>query len=129
PRRWVALSNPGLAALLTEKIGDRWLVHPEEELPKLERLAPDVSFQRAWRGVKLRNKRRLSRELLRRTGVDVDPTSMFDVQVKRFHEYTRQRLAVLNIVATYLRALEASSPPVTARTWIFGGKAAPGYAM
>jgi starch phosphorylase len=129
PRRWVALSNPGLAALITGRIGDRWLVHPEEELPALEPCASDAAFRRAWREVKLANKRALAGELLRRTGVEADPASMFDVQVKRFHEYKRQHLAVLNIVAAYLRLLENPAVEVTPRTWIFGGKAAPGYAM
>ncbi|HEX6853486.1 MAG TPA: glycogen/starch/alpha-glucan phosphorylase [Candidatus Polarisedimenticolaceae bacterium] len=128
PRRWVALSNPGLAALITGRIGDRWLVHPEEELPAIESYASDAAFRRAWREVKLANKRTLAEELALRAGVPVDPESMFDVQVKRFHEYKRQHLNVLNIVATYLRLLDDPGGNVVPRVWIFGGKAAPGYA-
>jgi len=127
PRRWVALSNPRLAALITKGLGDRWLTHTEEELPGLERFAGDASFRRGWREAKAKNKEDLAGLIRERAGVAVDPSSIFDIQVKRFHEYKRQHLNVLHVITLLDRLRKgADAPP---RTVIFGGKAAPGYAM
>ena len=128
PRRWLALSNPGLSALVTRHIGDKWVSQLESELPRLEPLAGDGGFQHEWREVKAANKRRLAAFIKERAGVRVDPQSLFDVQVKRLHEYKRQHLNVLYIITLYnqiLRGQVQASP----RTVIFGGKAAPGYRM
>jgi glycogen phosphorylase len=126
PRRWIVLSNPGLSALLTQHIGDRWIADLEGELAKIERFATDNEFQAAWRDVKAANKRTLARFLGDRTGITVDPQSMFDIQVKRLHEYKRQHLNALYLVTEY-RRLKDGGDPGTPRTVIFGGKAAPGY--
>ena len=126
PRRWIALSNPELAALISDRIGDRWLWSLEEELIRLEPLAQDVEFQAAWRTVKAGNKRRLAGLIKQRVGIDVNPESLFDIQVKRLHEYKRQHLNVLYLVTEYLR-LRGGGVPGPPRTVIFGGKAAPGY--
>jgi starch phosphorylase len=129
PRRWIALSNPELAALITRHIGDRWIAHLDEELPRLEPLADDPEFQTAWRAVRLANKRRLAALLAERTGVRCDIESMFDVQVKRIHEYKRQHLNVLHLVTLYNRIKRRIAVPDAPRTVVFGGKAAPGYRM
>lgn len=126
PRRWLALSNPALADLITEKIGDRWVNHLEE-LRRLESFADDPSFQEAWRRVKRANKEKLAREIRNTTGIEVDCDSLFDIQAKRIHEYKRQHLNVLNIIALYARLKRNPDLDVTPRSFIFGGKAAPGY--
>jgi glycogen phosphorylase len=128
PRRWIVLSNPGLTALLTQHIGDRWISDLEGELAKLEPLATDSGFQAKWREVKATNKRTLAKFLGDRTGITVDPQSMFDIQVKRLHEYKRQHLNALYLVTEY-RRLKDGGNPGTPRTVIFGGKAAPGYRL
>jgi len=128
PRRFMVLANPGLARLITEKIGDTW-VRRLEELRKLEPLADDPDFRWRWRQVKLDNKQRLARVILERTGVAVDPSSMFDIQVKRIHEYKRQHLNVLHIIALYNRIKQDPGYSLSPRSFIFGGKAAPGYFM
>jgi glycogen phosphorylase len=128
PRRFVALSNPGLTKLITSRIGDDW-IRDLKQLRKLEAFADDPEFQQQWRDVKLANKRQLAALIAERTGIKVAPESLFDVQVKRIHEYKRQHLAALHIVTLYLwlrRHPQAQLPP---RTFIFGGKAAPGYLM
>ena len=129
PRRWMLLSNPALAALITENLGPRWVTHPEEELPRLEQSMDDTGFLDAWRRIKRDNKRALARLILERTGVVVDPASLFDVQVKRIHEYKRQHLNLLHVIALYLRLKREPDADVTPRTFVFGGKAAPGYFM
>jgi len=128
PRRFVALSNPGLTKLITSRIGDDWL-GDLNQLRKLEAFADDAEFQQRWREVKLANKRRLAAFIAQRTGIKVMPESLFDVQVKRIHEYKRQHLAALHIVTLYLRLRRDPQVDVPARTFIFGGKAAPGYFM
>src|SRR5262249_11373786 len=108
--------------------GDGWL----QDLNKprdLEPLAGTVVFQEQWRLVKLANKRRLAALIQQRTGIIVDPESLFDVQVKRIHEYKRQHLAALHILTLYLRLRRDSQADIPPRTFIFGGKAAPGYFM
>jgi starch phosphorylase len=129
PRRWVALSNPGLAGLITRSIGDGWIRHFEDEIGQIERYAKDRSFRDEWATVKRGNKERLAAMLRERTGVTVDPDSLFDVQVKRIHEYKRQHLNVLHIITLYNRIRKDPRTDVVPRTFIFGGKAAPGYFM
>jgi starch phosphorylase len=129
PRRWMVLSNPKLAELITSRIGDRWISHTEENLKELEPHADDEEFRRRWREVKVENKRHLASVLKARTGVDIDPDSLFDVQVKRLHEYKRQHLNVLHVVTLYNRLKKNPTLDPPPRTVIFGGKAAPGYFM
>ena len=126
PRRFVGLSNPRLTALINDAIGDGWMKELEQ-LQRLEPMAEDAGFREAWREVKLDNKRVLAARIARRTGIHTDPRSMFDIQVKRIHEYKRQHLAVLNIVDLYERIRRDPALDVAPRTFIFGGKAAPGY--
>ena len=128
PRRFVALSNPGLTKLINARIGDRWLKHLDR-LRQLESLADNAEFQRHWREVKLANKRRLAALIAKRTGITVAPESLFDVLVKRIHEYKRQHLDALHILTLYLRLKHDPQTDVPSRTFIFGGKAAPGYFM
>jgi starch phosphorylase len=127
-RRWVALSNPRLADLITGRIGERWLTWPED-LRQLESLAGDPEFQSEWRQVKLENKRQLARLIREQTGIVVEPGSLFDIQVKRLHEYKRQHLNVLHVITLYRRLKQNRTLDVPPRTVIFGGKAAPGYFM
>jgi glycogen phosphorylase len=129
PRRWVVLSNPGLSDLITKSIGDSWPSNLETELKKLEPFADDAGFQKKWQKVKSDNKRRFASLIKERTGIVVDPESLFDIQVKRFHEYKRQHLNILNVVTLYNRIKKDPKADITPRTIIFGGKAAPGYFM
>ena len=129
PRRWVVFSNPALADLITSKIGDRWVSHMEEELPRLEDFAEAAGFQDSWRSIKEGNKVRLAAIIRERTGIAVDPHSLFDIQVKRIHEYKRQHLNVLHVITRYLRIKRDPGADVVPRTIIFGGKSAPGYYM
>jgi len=128
PRRWLALSNPRLASLLNEVLGEGWL-KDLDQLRQLERYADDSSFLERWQGTKLAVKNQLSQYIHRHTGVLVDPASLFDVQVKRIHEYKRQHLNALQVVAQYLRIKNGQADGMAPRTVIFGGKAAPGYYM
>jgi starch phosphorylase len=128
PRRFVAIGNPPLTRLITESIGDEWL-SDLHELRRLEPRADDEEFQHQWRKVKLAAKRDLASYLKLRTGVDVNPESLFDIQVKRIHEYKRQHLKVLYILALYLHLKRDPDAYVPPRTFIFSGKAAPGYFM
>lgn len=127
-RRFVAVSNPGLTQLVTSRIGDGWLKNADQ-LRRLEPLADDEEFQEQWREVKLANKRRLASRIADRTGIAVAPDSLFDVLVKRIHEYKRQHLQVLHILTQYLRLKRDPGADIPSRTFIFGGKAAPGYFM
>jgi starch phosphorylase len=126
PRRFIVLSNPGLSKLITDSIGDKWPANLEE-LRKLETFAVDPAFEEQFRNVKLENKKALAKLIKERTGIIVDPSSMFDIQVKRIHEYKRQHLNVLNIITQYLRLKHNPDMEIVPRTFIFGGKAAPGY--
>ena len=128
PRRFLALSNPSLSELITRKIGTGW-VRNLEELRRLEEFAEDMEFHRDWRRVKLTNKGTLAAVIKERTGVAVNPASLFDIQVKRLHEYKRQHLNVLHIITLYNRLKRQPEQDITPRTFIFGGKAAPGYFM
>jgi glycogen phosphorylase len=129
PRRWMVLYNPDLSALITRKLGDRWIVHPEEELRGLEKFAEDQGFQQEWQQIKHGNKERLSVFIKEQTGILVDPDTFFDIQVKRIHEYKRQHLNILHVVTLYNRIKKNPGLEITPRTFIFGGKAAPGYFM
>jgi len=129
PRRWMLLSNPSLARLISDTIGDAWTRDLERELPHLEAHASDPSFQDAWRQVKAANKRALAALVRKDTGIAIDPETLFDVQVKRIHEYKRQHLNILHVIALYQRLKQQPRAPFTPRTFLFGGKAAPGYFM
>ena len=126
PRRFIALSNPQLARLIDDTLGDGWLTDLTQ-LQRLEPYADDPAFRARWREIKRDNKRVLAKRVLRATGVDLNPDSLFDVQVKRIHEYKRQHLAVLHIVDLYLRLRADPTLDIAPRTFLFGGKAAPGY--
>jgi glycogen phosphorylase len=128
PRRWIVLSNPGLAELLTSRIGDGW-ISDLEKLRRLEPLADDAQFSADWRRVKQDNKIRLANYIQDRLAAAVDPNSIFDVLVKRLHEYKRQHLQVLHILTLYKRMQRDPAADVVPRTFLFGGKAAPGYRM
>ena len=128
PRRWMVLSNPGLTRLIAEKIGDGWVTKPEE-LRGLEAFAANRAFQNAWQAVKKENKSTLAAVIKERTDIVVDPESMFDVLVKRIHEYKRQHLKILHVITLYNRIKQNTKSDVVPRTFIFGGKAAPGYFM
>ena len=128
PRRWMVLSNPRLATLITSQIGDGW-IRDLYELRQLEPLAGDASFRADWHAIKRDNKSRLARIVRDRIGVIIDPDSIFDVQVKRIHEYKRQHLTALQIIAMYHRIKCNPNAEFTPRTFIFAGKAAPGYHM
>ena len=128
PRRWMLESNSGLSALITNHIGDGWL-RDMRELKALEPLAEDAAFRASWREVLLRAKRDLAHYIEQRLGIFVEPESMFDVLVKRIHEYKRQHLKVLHILTLYNRIRDNPDVDLCSRTFLFGGKAAPGYFM
>jgi len=127
-RRFLLISNPRLAKLITEVIGPGWIGNLDE-LKKLESFVPDSSFGEQWHQVKQANKVRLAEYIERVTGIVIDPASIFDVHVKRIHEYKRQHLNLLHVVTLYNRLKHNPSLDVTPRTVIFAGKAAPGYFM
>ncbi len=128
PRRWVVLSNPRLTTMISSRIGDRWIKNLED-LRQLEPLVEDGGFRQEWRDIKQAIKRDLASRIHDQFGVLIDPASLFDVQVKRIHEYKRQHLNVLHIVTLYHQLKQNPNLDLTPRTFIFGGKAAPGYAM
>ena len=126
PRRWLKLANPGLAQLVTTCIGDGW-TRDLDELRKLVPLAGDSEFRQAFMQVKRENKQRLAALIKDSLNIEVNVNSMFDVQVKRLHEYKRQLLNVLHVVTLYNRIRANTGLDITPRTVIFAGKAAPGY--
>jgi starch phosphorylase len=128
PRRWLKLCNPGLAGLISEVIGEGW-IRDLEQLEGLTPLAEDAEFRRRWREVKRANKVRLGTCIRRLAGVKTDPDTLFDCQVKRIHEYKRQLLNVMHVLACYLRLKAEPDADFVPRTVVFAGKAAPGYAM
>ena len=128
PRRWLALANPHLGALLHESIGDDW-IRNLDDLRRLEAFQNDGAFLQRWDQMKLACKRDLAQYIHRKNGLLVDPASLFDVQVKRIHEYKRQHLNALQVIAHYLRIKNGLANDEAPRTVIFGGKAAPGYYM
>lgn len=128
PRRWLLACNPRLSELITRRIGGGW----ETDLSKLRQLEPsadDRTFQDDFMAVKHANKIDLARIILEQCGVVVDPTALFDVQIKRLHEYKRQHLNLLHILALYRRLLQEPTLDIVPRVFIFAAKAAPGYAM
>jgi len=128
PRRWVALANPELSKLLDKEIGPNWITNMDLLL-ELEKKENDSNFLDLFASAKLSGKRKLAGYIHRQTGVLVDPSSLFDVQVKRIHQYKRQHLNALQVIAQYLRIKNGITKNIAPRTVIFGGKAAPGYFM
>lgn len=128
PRRWMVLSNPRLTELITSKIGDGWIKNLDE-LKGLEKFADDASFRQQWMDVKLAVKKDLASQIEQQQGIKINPESLFDVQVKRIHEYKRQHLNVLHIITLYNRLKQHPDLDIVPRTFIFGGKAAPSYHM
>jgi glycogen phosphorylase len=128
PRRFMVLSNPGLTQLLDATVGEGWVTNLAQ-LKALEARADDRGFHDQWRRVKRANKEALARHLRERAGVTVDPAALFDIQVKRIHEYKRQHLNVLRIITLYNRLRSDPHLDVPPRCCLFGGKAAPGYYM
>jgi len=127
-RRWLLISNPGLAHLITNKIGDEW-IHNAEELRKLEPFANDKAFRDEFMKIKHQNKVRLAKVVEDLTGQWIDPNSMFDIQIKRLHEYKRQLLNAMHIITLYQRIKANPKINIVPRTFIFGAKAAPSYHM
>lgn len=126
PRRWLLLCNPGLSEIICEKIGDEWPVHLDQ-LVSLKKWAKDPTFQRSVAKVKQENKVKLAQLLEKEYGVKINPASLFDIQVKRIHEYKRQLLNCLHIITLYNRIKRDPTAPFCPRTIMIGGKAAPGY--
>jgi starch phosphorylase len=128
PRRWLNQANPALAKSISEVIGPEWLTDATQ-LRRLEPLAEDSGFRRLFRSIKRDNKARLAEIVRAENGISLDLDSIFDVQVKRIHEYKRQLLNILRIASEYLRMKEDRSYDPVPRAYLFGGKAAPGYAL
>ena len=126
PRRWMVLSNPRLSNLISSRIGDGWIKNLDE-LKQLEPFADLGGFRQDWRRVKREVKQDLAHYIQTRTNLIVNPDSLFDVQVKRIHEYKRQHLNILHVIHLYLQIKNNPNLDVTPRTFIYGGKAAPGY--
>jgi starch phosphorylase len=128
PRRWIAHCNPGLSRLITEKIGDGW-VADLQQINRIAEYADDHAFLQQWHEVKQANKERLSALVQAKCGVTFNPEGLFDVQVKRIHEYKRQLLNILHVIHLYDRIKRGDTAGWTNRCVLIGGKAAPGYAM
>jgi glycogen phosphorylase len=126
PRRWLRQANPSLARLITSTIGQDWICDLEQ-LRKLVPYAEDSGFREAWMETKRENKKRLARYILRKIGLGVDPDTLFDVQVKRMHEYKRQLLNILHVITLFNRLKADPGAAIVPRTFIFSGKAAPSY--
>jgi len=128
PRRWIALCNPRLARCITHALGEGWLLELER-LQGLVPLAEDADFRAQWRDIKRSNKTALASLIRERTGVVVNPQALFDVQVKRIHEYKRQHLNILHVIGLYHRLKSDPHASIEPRVFVFGGKAAPGYEL
>jgi starch phosphorylase len=129
PRRFLMLNNPGLCRLICDALGgDRW-IRNLDELRRLEMFVDDAGFRERWRAVKQSNKQALAGFIQRQIGAVVNPQTLFDIQIKRIHEYKRQHLNVLHIITLYNRLKQNPGLDIVPRTFIFGGKAAPGYYM
>jgi starch phosphorylase len=126
PRRWILKANPGLASLLTRTVGEAWITDLER-VRAIETGVSDPAFMDEFRNIKRRNKEKLAREVFNTTAVVLDPNSMFDVHVKRIHEYKRQLLNVMRVIHEYLSMVDDGADPQIVRSYIFAGKAAPGY--
>jgi starch phosphorylase len=128
PRRWLHMANPGLSQLISTRIGNEWV----KDLDQLRRIAPsaeDGEFRKQFAAVKQANKQRLAELIQRQCSIEINVDSLFDVHVKRIHEYKRQMLNVLHVITLYNRIRQDSGAPRVPRTVIFAGKAAPGYVM
>jgi starch phosphorylase len=128
PRRFIVLSNPRLSRLVTEKIGDGW-IKDLENLRRLEAFADDPDFRSQFKKIKQANKQDLASYIEKQTGISLNPEALFDIQVKRIHEYKRQHLNLLHIITLYDRIKRDPNIDIVPRVFIFGGKAAPGYFM
>lgn len=128
PRRWLKQCNVELSSLITDKIGDAWITDLDD-LQKLTKFADDKKFRKKFAEIKLNNKKKLADYIHEHHGTVVDPNSLFDIQIKRIHEYKRQLMAALHVITLYNRIKENPDLDVVPRTVVFGGKAAPGYAM
>ncbi|WKY09178.1 hypothetical protein Q1695_001943 [Nippostrongylus brasiliensis] len=128
PRRWLLLSNPSLADVIAEKIGESWITNLDE-LKKLKEFASNPGFLDQLRRVKQENKMRVAQYINEDYNVDVNPASIFDIHVKRIHEYKRQLLNILHVIALYNRIKANPNIDMVPRTFLYGGKAAPGYHM
>ncbi|MEM1295440.1 MAG: glycogen/starch/alpha-glucan phosphorylase [Verrucomicrobiota bacterium] len=128
PRRWLKACNPELSSLIDQSIGDDWPINLHK-LEKLDTFANDAAFQQEFMAIKQRNKERLARVIQKLCGIQVDPTAMFDVQIKRLHEYKRQHLNLLHILALYRRLINNPDLDITPRVFVFAAKAAPGYTL
>jgi starch phosphorylase len=126
PRRWMVLANPKLSNYISQAIGESW-IRNLGELRRLEPLIEDAQFRAGWRDIKRANKAQLAGIIRERTGVIVNPDAIFDVQVKRIHEYKRQHLNILHVIGLYHRLKSDPNLEIQPRVFIFGGKAAPGY--
>ena len=126
PRRWILKANAGLSALLTRTVGEEWITDLER-VRVIEKNAGYPAFREEFRAIKRHNKEKLAREVFNTTAVVIDPQSMFDVHVKRIHEYKRQLLNVMRVIHEYLSVVEDGAEPRVMRSYIFAGKAAPGY--
>lgn len=126
PRRFLLLINPKLANLISEAIGDGWIKNLEK-LHDLEKFALDQPFLEKWHKIKCSNKKELATFFAKTIGVTINPDSLFDIQAKRFHEYKRQHLNILHVVALYNRLRQNPNLEIPPRTIVFAGKAAPGY--
>ncbi|KAI5305113.1 Non-essential glycogen phosphorylase, partial [Ascosphaera atra] len=132
PRRWLHQANPALADLIKEKLGGNEYLKDLTLLEKLEQHADDKEFRRQWEAAKFANKVRLAQHIKEHQGITVDPHSLFDIQVKRIHEYKRQQLNIFGVIHRYLKIKSMSAEErkkLVPRVSIFGGKAAPGYWM
>ncbi|MEO1186238.1 MAG: glycogen/starch/alpha-glucan family phosphorylase, partial [Cyanobacteria bacterium J06636_27] len=126
PRRWLLMGNPRLSRLISDKIGTDWIKNLDE-LKKLEKFIDDKEFRQTWREIKQANKEDLAKLIKKSNGITVDTNSLFDVQVKRLHEYKRQLLNAFHIITLYNRIKKNPQADIQPRTFIFAGKAAPGY--
>jgi starch phosphorylase len=128
PRRWLLACNPGLSGLITEKVGDGW---PKDlaQLQKVAKLAGNAAFQKKFMAIKRANKQAFADFVKEDSGLEIDPDALFDVQIKRLHEYKRQHLNLLHILTLYRRLLNDPDYEMNPRVFIFGAKAAPGYAL
>jgi starch phosphorylase len=130
PRRWLFLANEKLSDLITQRLGTQSWVTNLDQLKLLKSQADDPLFRRLWQAVKFENKKRLAKYISENCGVEVDPEALFDIQVKRIHEYKRQFMNILGVVHRYLTIktmTSAEKEKCVPRVVIFGGKAAPGY--
>jgi starch phosphorylase len=128
PRRWLKQCNPGLSNLISGKIGDKWITKLDE-LKQLEKKADDPEFQKQFREIKNENKKKLADYVQERNNIELNLNSIFDIQIKRIHEYKRQLLALLHAVTLFNRIKKDPDAPFQPRTLLFAGKAAPGYSM